>query len=171
MADPLTPSRGLATPKRRALMLAVLVGSVVAIGIASTIALYWPTASVAGANPGDPEQVAMGQAVYQQNCASCHGAKLEGQPEWRTRKPDGKFPAPPHDEAGHTWHHPDKVLFRLTKNGMKPPLAPVGYKSDMPAFDGALSDEEIWAVLSFIKTFWPPKIRVRQDRINGVNQK
>ncbi|HEB79278.1 MAG TPA: cytochrome c [Rhodospirillales bacterium] len=107
-------------------MLAVLVGSVAAIGIASAIVLYWPMASVAGADPDDPEQVAMGRMAYQQYCAPCHGAKLEGQPNWRIRKPDGKLPAPPHDQTGHTWHHPDQHLFRITKNGVKAPLAPVG---------------------------------------------
>jgi mono/diheme cytochrome c family protein len=97
--------------------------------------------------------------VYRQYCASCHGARLEGQPEWRTRKADGKLPAPPHDETGHTWHHPDVQLFPLTKHGLRPPLAPDGYKSDMPAFDGTLTDEDIWAVLAFIKNSWPPRIR------------
>ncbi|ETH75168.1 cytochrome C domain protein, partial [Bordetella pertussis STO1-CHOC-0008] len=26
-----------------------------------------------------------GQAIYQANCAACHGARLEGQPDWRQR--------------------------------------------------------------------------------------
>ncbi|MDA1089804.1 MAG: cytochrome c [Proteobacteria bacterium] len=166
MSDQRPPSSDRASQKRRKLVVMAVVSGVAAAGLGAAVTLNWPMASVVGANPGNPEQVAMGQAVYQQNCASCHGAKLEGQPEWQTRKPDGKLPAPPHDEAGHTWHHPDKVLFRLTKNGMKPPLAPVGYKSDMPAFEGVLSDEQVWAVLSYIKTSWPPKARTRQDRMN-----
>ena len=64
------------------------------------------------------------------------------------------MPAPPHDESGHTWHHADGVLFAITKRGLVPPHAPVGYESDMPAFGGKLSDEEIWAVLAFIKSHW-----------------
>ena len=64
------------------------------------------------------------------------------------------MPAPPHDESGHTWHHPDNVLFAITKNGLVPPYAPSGYESDMPAFRGRLSDDEIWAVLAFIKSQW-----------------
>ncbi|MBI2751922.1 MAG: cytochrome c [Betaproteobacteria bacterium] len=52
------------------------------------------------------------------------------------------------------WHHPDHVLFAITKNSMVPPYAPKGYGSDMPAFGGKLSDREIWAVLAFLKGHW-----------------
>ena len=52
--------------------------------------------------PDDPAVVARGKTVYDQHCASCHGAKLEGQPDWRHRLPNGRMPAPPHDPSGHT---------------------------------------------------------------------
>jgi mono/diheme cytochrome c family protein len=106
------------------------------------------------ANPRDAERVALGAKVYAQHCAACHGAKLEGQPEWRKRMPNGRLPAPPHDESGHTWHHPDHVLFAIAKNGLVPPYAPQGYASDMPAYRGVLREEEIWAALAFIKSHW-----------------
>jgi mono/diheme cytochrome c family protein len=105
------------------------------------------------ANPRDAQKVALGAKIYAANCASCHGAQLEGQPEWRRRLPNGRMPAPPHDESGHTWHHPDDVLFGITKNGIAP-YAPADYESDMPAFAGKLSDDEIWAVLAYIKSQW-----------------
>jgi mono/diheme cytochrome c family protein len=124
------------------------------------------------AAPDDPAQVAHGKAVYDQHCASCHGAKLEGQPKWRTRKPDGRLPAPPHDETGHTWHHPDAHLFRITKDGLKPPLAPPGYESDMPAYAGLLTDGDIWSVLAYIKSTWPERERRFQERLNrNMNMK
>lgn len=119
----------------------------------------------------DKTLVALGRTVYGQHCASCHGAKLEGQPDWRTRKADGKLPAPPHDETGHTWHHADEQLFRLTRDGLKPPLALDGYQSDMPAFGGVLTNEQIGAVLSFIKNSWPAPIRARQQRITEAVRK
>lgn len=108
----------------------------------------------ARADPRDAGKVALGARVYAQNCAVCHGAKLEGQPEWRSRLPHGRLPAPPHDESGHTWHHPDHVLFAITKNGLVPPYAPKDYASDMPAFGGKLPDDEIWAALAYIKSHW-----------------
>ncbi|MGE3571227.1 MAG: cytochrome c [Burkholderiales bacterium] len=115
------------------------------------------------ADPGDAARLALGQRVYAQHCASCHGAKLEGQPDWRRRLPNGRMPAPPHDETGHTWHHADALLFALTKQGLVPPYAPAGYESDMPAFGQTLSDEEIWAVLAFIKSHWTSR-EVREAR-------
>ncbi|TAN54564.1 MAG: cytochrome c [Betaproteobacteria bacterium] len=108
----------------------------------------------ARADPRAPQLVSLGERVYAQECASCHGAKLEGQPEWRRRLPNGRLPAPPHDESGHSWHHADPVLFAITKNGLVPPHAPKDYESDMPAYGGRLSDGEIWAVLAYIKSHW-----------------
>lgn len=119
----------------------------------------------------DTGLVALGRTVYMQNCASCHGAKLEGQPNWRVRKPDGKLPAPPHDETGHTWHHADQQLFGLTRDGLKPPLAPEGYRSDMPGFGEVLTDEQIKAALAYIKSTWPAPVRARQARIDEATRK
>lgn len=106
----------------------------------------------------DAKQVAAGRAIYAQHCASCHGGNLEGQPNWRQRLPNGRLPAPPHDASGHTWHHPDALLFAITKHGLVPPHAPAGYASDMPAFAGVLSDEEIRAVLAYIQSRWPKQV-------------
>lgn len=117
------------------------------------------------ADPNDAAQVANGKAVYADHCSACHGAQLQGQPNWRQRKPDGKLPAPPHNAAGHTWHHSDKLLFDVTKNGTAA-TAPPGYKTDMAAFGGNLTDEDIWAVLAYIKSTWPPEIQARQSRLN-----
>ena len=118
-----------------------------------------------GANPDDAAQVALGAQVYAAHCASCHGADLKGQPDWTTRKSDGKLPAPPHDETGHTWHHANRQLFDVIKYGTAA-IAPPGYKTDMGAFQGTLNDDEIWAVIAYIQSRWPPAIRERQQMIN-----
>jgi len=102
--------------------------------------------------------LALGEKLYGEQCASCHGANLEGQPDWRKKLPNGRFPAPPHDASGHTWHHSDEVLFAITKHGLVPPYAPAGYESDMPAFGSKLSDQEIRTVLAYIKSRWPPEV-------------
>lgn len=120
------------------------------------------------ADPRNTRQVALGERVYRDHCAACHGADLEGQPQWQTRRPDGRLPAPPHDESGHTWHHADEVLFRITKNGVSA-LVP-GYESDMPAYAAVLTDEEIWSVLAFIKSRWPSDIQARHAEINRRNE-
>jgi mono/diheme cytochrome c family protein len=117
------------------------------------------------ADPTDHSQVALGQSVYADACASCHGANLEGQPNWRQHKADGRLPAPPHDDSGHTWHHDDQTLFVLTKHGAAKLIGrPIA--TDMPAFDGVLSDGEIWAVLAFIKSRWSAEALRRQAEMN-----
>ena len=125
------------------------------------------------ASPRDAAKVAFGAQVYGQHCAACHGARLEGQPNWRTRLPNGRLPAPPHDESGHTWHHPDGVLFGITKRGLVPPYAPTEYQSDMPAFGGKLSDEEIWAALAYIKSRWTSRdvLDGRAEMIRNVKER
>ncbi len=151
-------------PQGRKLAPWVLLSAAIAVSLGAAVALNWSTAATVGADPDNPSQVSLGREIYADNCASCHGAKLEGQQDWKIRKPDGRLPAPPHDASGHTWHHPEQQLFRIIKIGVKPPLAPEGYESDMPAFGEVLTDEEIWAVLAFIKSTWPPEIRARHTR-------
>jgi mono/diheme cytochrome c family protein len=110
------------------------------------------------ADPRDAARVALGAKVYSRECASCHGANLEGQANWKEPLPSGRRPAPPHDDSGHTWHHPDYMLFAIVKNGLVQPYAPPGYESDMPAFGAKLADDEIWAVLAFIKSRWSREV-------------
>ena len=118
-----------------------------------------------GADPSNEAQVAIGKTVYAEHCASCHGVNLEGQKNWQTPLQTGGLPAPPHDDSGHTWHHPDAVLFKYTKLGGQK-LAPPPFKSNMPGFEGSLADTDIWAVLAYIKSEWPEKIRRRHARMS-----
>lgn len=125
-----------------------------------TLALVLATgALLAACSDPPPASTADGAALYATHCASCHGANLEGQPNWRERKPDGRLPAPPHDASGHTWHHPMEMLLQMTRDGLVPPLAPEGYRSDMPAFGGKLSDDQIRAILTFIESQWPDEVK------------
>lgn len=152
---------------------AVVVGS--SLGAIAVIAAVYLGVGQSGPNmtvadAADVKLVAVGQTVYKGECASCHGAKLEGQANWRSRLPNGGLPAPPHDETGHTWHHPDQLLFATTKFGGAK-NAPPGFVSGMPAFGEKLTDREIWAVLAFIKSQWPEQVRRRHATINErVNQ-
>ena len=123
------------------------------------------------ADPANALQVSAGQAIYAANCAQCHGANLEGQPDWKSRSANGRMPAPPHDDKGHTWHHPDDVLFGITKVGVAPPYAPPGYQSDMPGFDGKLTDEQIWDVLAYIKSRWSVRAQQAQAQIDKQYRK
>lgn len=138
-----------------------VVGLMVYLGwfAVATVNLRKPSNVPAAEASATASQLARGRAVYDQNCATCHGSNLEGQPNWRERLPNGRLPAPPHDETGHTWHHSDDVLFGIVKYGLVPgKYAPPNYESDMPAFGGVLTDAEIRAVLVYTASHWSPKI-------------
>lgn len=152
------------SPRRPRVLVAALLAAAAALGLI-VLSASWFRAPAGRADVDNPTQVALGRAVYAAQCARCHGDDLQGQPNWRARLPNGRLPAPPHDESGHTWHHPDRILFEITKRGLNPPNAPAGYESDMPAYQGILSDAEIWAVIAFLKRSWPPLIQMRQRRM------
>ena len=126
-------------------------------------------AAPAFADDPDPATILLGQQIYAANCAACHGVNLQGQPDWKHRLANGRMPAPPHDVTGHTWHHSDRDLFNLTKLGVAAVMGD-GYESDMPAFGGKLSDDEIRAVLDYIKSTWPPRAQQSQAKITAADE-
>jgi mono/diheme cytochrome c family protein len=96
----------------------------------------------------DDDLAAVGAVLYEQYCAACHGGDLAGDPNWRTPNPDGSYPPPPHDSSGHTWHHPDRLLVDIIRDGS-------GFaQARMPTFGGLLDDDEILSILEFLKTHW-----------------
>lgn len=120
-----------------------------------------PTGAVAG-HELDDRDLTNGQSLYAEHCASCHGANLEGQPDWRTPAENGVLPAPPHDETGHTWHHDNQLLFEYTRLGGEVVLAArgvTGFASGMPGFGDALTDDEIWDILAYIRSTWPDRVQ------------
>lgn len=94
------------------------------------------------------QRLESGSALYANNCASCHGEPNISAPPIPT--------APPHDESGHTWHHPDRLLFEWVLD--RPPLA-----TSMPAFRGQLTEDEILNILAYIKSTWPADIQKLQN--------
>ncbi|HEX9924590.1 MAG TPA: cytochrome c [Anaerolineae bacterium] len=108
-------------------------------------------------------KVAIGRQVYMKHCATCHGPNAEGEdPDATGRNAQGFYPAPPHDESGHTWHHPDSQLIDIIKNGR--PEEP-GLFAAMPAFSHLLSEQEIEAVLTYFKSLWTEEQRRLQAEI------
>ena len=139
----------------RFLMISVALSTVSSTSFAGIIEL----------RPNDPVYVKMGEKVYLEQCASCHGVNLEEQVGWQDTMVDGMRLAPPHDKSGHTWHHPDEILFNLTKYGFQAMISD-DYKVSMPVYDGILSDKEIIASLSYIKSTWPEEVTEIHNKIN-----
>ena len=109
----------------------------------------------------DNPAVVRGRVLYDANCASCHGRNLEGQPDWRSPGPDGRFPAPPHDATGHTWHHSDADLIAYITLGGQEALGRMGvsFDSGMPGLGDVLSAQEIAEILHYLKSHWPERER------------
>jgi len=108
--------------------------------------------------------VEAGRALYVQHCADCHGVNLEGQPDWRSPDANGLYPAPPHDETGHTWHHDDAMLTDYITRGGQAVLDDMGvaFTSGMPGFAEVLEEDKIKAILNYIKSTWPEPVRRAQ---------
>jgi mono/diheme cytochrome c family protein len=144
--------------------------AIVAIGSGLGAFAAWTVAATEGSGGllrwQDPATVVLGGDLYEVHCASCHGASLEGQDDWQQRLPNGRLPAPPHDETGHTWHHPDALLIAITTEGTAA-LVGDGYESDMIGFGDILSEAEIVAVLSYIKSTWPVEVIDIHNEINA----
>jgi mono/diheme cytochrome c family protein len=109
---------------------------------ASTMATKVQGASVA--------TIDMGAELYAAHCQVCHGDR-----EGRGTGPG----APPHNEAGHTWHHADAQLKDWIINGK------LGF-GQMPAFGGKLTEPEVDAILRHIKTWWTPEQRETQADVS-----
>ena len=106
-----------------------------------------------------------GAMLYAQYCASCHGDRLQGAPDWQGDTDDGVLRPPAHDSSGHTWHHPDRVLVDYTLLGGAAWTAAEGvddFKSGMPGFADKLSRAEVEAILEFIRTSWTGEQRAYQ---------
>lgn len=116
--------------------------------------------------------VTRGAELYTEQCAACHGANLEGQPDWRRPGPDGIMGAPPHDVTGHTWHHDTPLLLEYTLLGGQAALEArgvTGFESGMPAFEEALSEDEVLTILAYIRSSWPEQAQdMQSQRTHGL---
>ncbi len=132
-----------------------------------TIVILWGAAllllagcggGAAGSQAGSVN-LAAGQALYEANCAACHGINGEGEPNWKAPDANGIYPAPPHDGSGHTWHHADALLLQVIRDGSGVP------NSKMPPYGAILSPAQTEEVLGYIKTFWAQDEREFQQQM------
>lgn len=121
-----------------------------------------PTTVAASLSTLAAGDVALGRQVYQQNCASCHGANAQGAPNWTEPDARGNLPPPPHDDSGHTWRHGDAELAAIIRNGMRDVFNKTP-ELTMPPFKDRLSDAEIAAVIAYFKSLWSPEHRRFQE--------
>ena len=140
---------------------------------ASGVLLALGAALILPSLPGGADQgIANGAALYAQNCASCHGANLAGQADWQKQKSDGTYPAPPHDESGHTWHHGDAMLTEYITIGGQAALDKMGvaFKSGMPAFGTTLKPDQIADILLYLKSTWSDRAQTFQASVTETEK-
>ncbi len=93
--------------------------------------------------PVDP--LVRGEKLFTGNCTSCHGVNGLGQP--------GVYPP----LAGSEWvlEHPDRIR-RILLHGLEGPVTVRGamFNNAMPAFGVKLKDEQIAAVLTYVRHAW-----------------
>ena len=103
--------------------------------------------------------VDMGDRLFQQHCAVCHGSKAEGTREWKKPDANGHYPPPPLDGSAHAWHHSIPQLARSIKEGG------IRLGGVMPPFGDQLSDEQVLALIAYFQSRWPDDIyRVWHER-------
>ena len=98
------------------------------------------------------KQLNEGSKIYRNNCASCHGDKAQGAPNWKSKDSLGRNQPPPLNGSGHAWHHRINELFETIKYGT------VSRGGGMPAWGKVLSDEEIVSVMGWFQSRWPKQL-------------
>lgn len=98
---------------------------------------------------GPPDPMVVGKKVFTQYCVVCHQATGEGIP--------GQFPP----LAGSEWvldgdWHGDNHLVKIVLNGIHGPLTVKGvsYNNAMAPWGAVLKDDQISAVLTYIRNEW-----------------
>lgn len=93
-----------------------------------------------------PEVIAEGKTLYSENCASCHGSKGMGDGEaGRSLVPS---PAPIRQFVQMPMAGDEYLLWTVSEGGEQ-------FGTDMPAFKGALSEEETWQIIAYMRAGFP----------------
>jgi mono/diheme cytochrome c family protein len=95
--------------------------------------------------PEGEKQLALGAALYEKHCASCHGASGQGEPP--------HFP-PLAGSRAVTLSSPVNAIRAVLHGGYPPSTAGNPRPYGMPPFSAILNDEEVAAVVSAIRNTW-----------------
>ncbi len=125
------------------------------------------TALHAGDSWFDKEDIAAGEALFNKNCAVCHGKNAAGTvKDWRQKLPNGKLPPPPLNGTAHTWHHSPQLLDKIIQLGAK--TYGDTYKGWMPSFKDKLSENDRRNILKYIHSLWPKQIQKDYDEFYKI---
>ncbi len=110
-------------------------------GVSVSIAHEWMAPKEEGKRPNptvsDTNSIKRGKIIYLDNCAACHGEKIEGM-----KAEDAGLETDSPDLKQRLLSHTDGDFFWKIRNG----------RGDMPSFQDELSDNEIWNVINYIRS-------------------
>ena len=86
------------------------------------------------------ESITAGRGPYGRLCRSCHGLSADGR--GMAAPPDSR----PADLVDDEWDHgdTDAAIFKVIREGVPP-------KYDMDAWEGRITDDDIWNVINFLR--------------------
>lgn len=95
---------------------------------------------------GNPEQVEVGRLLFAAHCTECHGSLAEG----RTQRAARFNPAAPDfQESRYRTLLPGYLYLRIAHGRKMEPFRSAG--SVMPSWSAYLKEEQIWALVVFIR--------------------
>lgn len=115
------------------------------------------------------ERITQGAAIFQANCAECHGPDAQGHPDWHAALQEKRplLVAPPLDGTGYTWKRSRAELAAIIRKGVMRDGKPV-----MPGWQDRLSETEVDSTISWFQALWPAEVyrkweKAQTDRAAG----
>ena len=92
------------------------------------------------------DQIRIGENIFQQNCANCHGMNADASPDWQQAK--GEKAAPPLNGSANSRNKSIEQLIQIIRQGS------IQIGGSMPAFKNSLSESEILQVIAYFQSKW-----------------
>lgn len=124
---------------------------IIATVVLISFLIFWPTVKIPEDNffdIRDQNLIVVGKKVYAQHCVACHVINLDS----KASLLNGMTHARSISAASN---HTNAELFQIVKNGLN--HSHHGKDTKMPAFRKFLSDNEIIAVVTYMRSTWARK--------------
>jgi len=112
-----------------------------------------PSIAVRPSPTPTPDPVEVGQKVYLQLCAQCHGEQGEGYAN--------ELAAPALDSSEHAFHHANQEIYAVIVNGKQ------GLGRQMPPYGDQLTGDEACSLIAYLHTLWLPEHLAFQQEVTS----
>jgi mono/diheme cytochrome c family protein len=104
-----------------------------------------------GPEPFTRKSIAQGKQMFLIHCVNCHDEDGRG---LNRRDFNSTAPADLTDPENYLHGVSPEAIFASIRNGTK---------EDMPAFQGKLSDDQIWNIVNFVRNLWPEEKKPKDE--------